>query len=64
MECDVICRNNGDFSRFIAEFQTEAGESSTDPVDAKARIAELKVGNMRFIVAVHWCCRKCGRRWW
>ena len=42
---DVWRRSNGDFSRFIAEFQTEAGESSTDPVDAKARIAELKVQN-------------------
>jgi hypothetical protein len=36
-------RRNGDFARFIAEYQQEPGESSTDAVDSKERIAELAV---------------------
>ena len=36
-------RNNGAFSRFIAEFKTEGSESVTDGEDSKTRIASLKV---------------------
>lgn len=36
-------RSNGDFSRFIAEYQQEPSESETDDVDASSRISDLKV---------------------
>ncbi len=39
----IGCRRNGDFARFIAEYQQEPGESSTDPVDGKARREQLAV---------------------
>ena len=44
-----MSRRKGDFSRFIAEYQTEAGESETDVVNNKERIEELKVRQSGFL---------------
>ena len=58
--------NNGDFSRFITEFQTDLGESSTDDIDPALRIASLKVrmlcSEMNMWLDME-ACRKSERRW-